>query len=264
LTDECLKFFQDNHFSVGISIDGPEELHNKLRKDEHGRGTFRQVEQSIKLSQQAQILSGIICCVSKTNCPYPKDIFEFFVGLGTKDIKFLQVQGRDNQGQPLPDSVNPLEFANFLLEVMRLWLKLDDPSVTVVQIDSIIKSILGQEVRDCMFMGECHRYFTVYPDGQVYGCDSLPRVEQLAFGHISEGVEKLLSSAYFQCFRSRMAQIQSQCHRCQWFRICHGGCLQDYYPDIFHPQTRNLFCPGLKRIYKKITQMLNEYGLIPN
>jgi len=257
-----IEFLKKNYFSVSVSVDGPKELHDKVRVDLNGEGTFDKVMRGIRFLQSANLLSGVICCVSKTNHAYPKEIFDFFIKQNIKEIKFLQVQGRDESGNLLPDSVKPIEFANFLLEVMQLWLELDDTSVIIIEIESVIKAMLGQEIRDCMFLGECHKYFTIYPNGDVYGCDSLPKIEQLCFGNISDGLEKIAHSRHFNCLKKRMSEIQSNCRDCRWFNICHGGCLQDYYPDFLNPETENLFCPGLKKIYKKIDQILREYGLL--
>lgn len=262
IDQQWLSFFAENQFVVGISLDGPAEFHNQTRKTIGGSGSFEKVITAVRLLQEAGVLSDVICCVSSANCDYPEVIFDFFIGQGMKRLKFLQVQGRDNQGNLLPYSVTGEQYADFLLAIFKQWLKLDDPTIEIREIKSVTNLLLGGDFRECMFAGECYKYFTVYPDGSVYGCDSLPKVEALRFGYITDGLDKIESSPNFIRFREQIEHLKKRCRLCEWFDICRGGCLQDWWPDIFNPSTRNLFCRGLKRIFATIRKTLEEYQMV--
>ena len=183
-------FFSENNFAVGVSLDGPSEFHDQLRTHHNGRGSFKETIRAIHLLRESGVLSDVICCVSSVNCDFPEDIFDFFVGQGIKRLKFLQVQGRDKKGKLLPFSVTAEQYADFLIGIFKKWLELDDPEIEIREIKSIVNLMLGGDFRECMFADECHKYFTVYPDGSVYGCDSLPKIEALRFGHITKADNK--------------------------------------------------------------------------
>lgn len=257
-----INFFSANNFAVGVSLDGPPELHDQLRVYHNGRGSFEETIRAIHLLKEAEVLSDVICCVSSVNCDFPEDIFDFFVGQNIKRLKFLQVQGRDGIGKLLPYSVISEQYADFLIGIFKKWLELDDPEVEIREIKSIVNLMLGGDFRECMFADECHKYFTVYPDGWIYGCDSLPKVEALRFGHITEGLEQIETSPNFIRFRQRVKEIRKRCVSCEWFNVCRGGCLQDWWPDIFDSQTKNLFCGGLKKIFAKFQRALSDYRII--
>ena len=135
ITSDWLDFFVENKFVVGISLDGPAEIHNLLRQTIDGNGSFKQVIDAAHLLQEADLLSNIICCVSTANCDYPEQIFDFFTHQGFKRLKFIQVQGRDDRGRLLPYSVTGNQYANFLLAIFKLWLAQDDPSIEIREIN---------------------------------------------------------------------------------------------------------------------------------
>jgi uncharacterized protein len=253
---EWIDFFVKNKFGIGVSIDGPAVFHNKTR------GQFQKIIRNMRTLQEAGILSGVICCVSSVNCNGAAKIFDFFAKEKINRIKFLQVQGRDSKGKLLAYSVDPKKYSDFLIQILEKWIELDNPNFEIREVQSLVNIMLGGDLRECMFSGECHKYFTVYPDGSVYGCDSLPKIESLKFGNISEGLDSLEKSPNFAKFRERIEEIQLGCAKCPWFHVCKGGCLQDWWPNIFHPETKNLFCEGLKKIFSATEKVLKDYKML--
>jgi len=257
-----IAFFVKNNFSVGISLDGPAKFHDNVRQYHDRNGSCNRIIKSIHTLRKAGIIADIICCVSSINYDFPEDIFDFFIEQGIKRFKFLQVQGRDKRGRLLPYAISAKQYANFLIRIFEKWIKLDDPSIEIREIKSIIDLMLGGNDRECMFAGECYKYFTIYSDGSVYGCDSLPKIEELCFGHISDGINKILNSPNFIKFLQRTKELREKCINCEWFYVCRGGCLQDWWPNIFHSQTKNFFCNGLKKIFKSFQEILQKYNMI--
>lgn len=262
INESWVSFFSANNFAVGISIDGPAQFHDRVRKNCDGEGSLEKTLKATHLIKESNILSDVICCVSSVNCDFPETVSDFFVESGIKKLKFLQVQGRDKKGCLLPYSITADQYANFLINIFKKWIELDDPEVEIREINSILNLMLGGDYRECVFAGECYKYFTVYPDGSIYGCDSLPKVESLSFGHISEGVDKIEDSFNFINFKKRTSELKTECVSCEWFHICRGGCLQDWWPDIFQSNTKNLFCEGLKKIFSNFQKTLYDYGMI--
>lgn len=262
LIDELwISFLAENNFTVSISLDGPQHLHDASRYDKLGRGSYFSVSKAINLLKEASLLTDVICCVGSHNYHYPGELFDFLIKEGAKRIKFLQVQGRGQLGRLLPNSISGKQYATFLIEILERWLELDDPSIDVRELTSIVNVLLGGEAKECMFSGNCHNYFTIYPNGQIYGCDSLPQIEKFNFGSITDTLKDIHSSFNYQRFCSREKQIRDQCSKCDWFSVCRGGCLQDWYPNIFDDRTKNLFCSGLQKIFTETEKILKMYNL---
>ncbi len=259
IDDEWARFFSENNFSVGTSLDGPKFFHDKTRIISEERGSFNNVMRAINTLRKFNIEPSIICCVSSINCDYPKEIFKFFVSKGIKKVKFLQVQGRNDDGNLLPFSVDPESYADFLVGIFNELLKLDDPSIEIREIESIVNTMMGGDNRECMFSGECYKYLTVYPDGSIYACDSLPQIESLSFGNIKNGLDAVPLVDNFIRFKDRMKVLNLKCISCEWFNVCRGGCPQDYWPNVLDNGSRNMFCISLKKIFSRFNSVIQDY-----
>jgi len=264
LDKKWLQFLAQNqdNFGISISLDGPADLHDPLRFYPNKNGSHKEIIRAIHYLEKEGVTPHVICCVSSLNCDSPERVFTFLVERGIKNIKFLQVQGRDSNGKLLPSSVSPRKYADFLITILKKWIELDDPEIEIREIRSIISTMLGGETGECIFAGECYKYLTIYQDGSIYGCDSLPKIESLRLGHINNGIKGMEQSPPFIRFRNRLDKIKKRCIACEWHRICKGGCLEDWWPNIFSNNTRNLFCGELKRIFSTTKKILNDYGLI--
>lgn len=262
VNEEWAEFFADNGFSVGVSIDGPLFFHNKLRKYPSKKGSLKEAMRGVYYLRKAGLSPDVICCVNAKNYKFPESVFNFLVEQGFSKIKFLQTQGRDKSGRLLSYSVSGEQYAAFLKTVLRSWIDLDNPNLEIREIKSILNSMLGGSFRECMFGGECYKYLTIYPDGAVYACDSLPNINNYFFGNISEGISSIESSNNFINFLKKVQMIQKECSHCKWFRVCRGGCLQDWWPDVFKSGSRNLFCEGLKELFTESKDVLKDYKLI--
>jgi len=205
---------------------------------------------------------GIICCISNISWDRAEELLKFCVNKSIQNIKFIPIQGRDISGNLLPYAVRPKDYADFFIKLLDKWLELDNPEIEIREIKSIINVMLGGDIRECCFAGECHRYLTIYPDGSVYSCDSLPHTENYYFGNIQNGLDSIKHSFGLIRMRNRITDLQRRCNHCEWFNVCKGGCLQDYYPDIWLNNTKNEFCGDLQRMFKTVKAILKQYKLI--
>lgn len=255
-------FFAKNNFVVGVSLDGPSEIHNILRKTKSDEGSFEKVMSGVFELRKVGVNPSVICCVNSINNKFTKKIFNFLVNSGFKKIKFLQVQGRDENGELLSHSVSSEEYADFIINIFKELIEVDDPDIEIREIESIVNTLLGGDNRECIFAGECYKYVTVYPDGSIYGCDSLPKIGEMRFGHISDGLVSVEHSDNFKKFYARMQDVKMRCAPCKWYNVCRGGCPQDYWPNILNKDSQNQFCGSLKKIFSEFKKILNEYKLL--
>ncbi len=261
VTKEWALFFHENNFSVGVSLDGPSEIHDATRTN--GRcGSFDSVMQGIAILRDAGVFNGISCCVSSANCYAAEEVFDFFISQDIKSMKFLRVKGLDQYGNLYPGSITADQYIDFLLAVFKRWLEIDDPEVEILYIKSVIDILLGGNFRECVYMGACYNYVTIYSDGSIYACDTLAQHDFLHFGNVKDFN---YSSRNFSKFVDFVELQKKSCELCKWFKVCRSGCLQDRILKADMNQAmQNLSCDSLKRFYSKIASILKQYNLLSN
>ncbi|MDP2947014.1 MAG: SPASM domain-containing protein [Nanoarchaeota archaeon] len=259
VNDEWVSFFRDNKFLVGTSLDGPSHMHNIMRTD--GKmGSFDAVMRGIHLLKEGGIFNGVICCVSTANCSHPEEVLDFFVAQDIKSIKFLRVKGLDRNGNPYPGSITPNQYVDFLLAVFKKWLEIDDPEIEIRNIKSVIDILMGGNFRECVYMGACYNYVTVYGDGSIYACDALSQHDFLCFGNVKN---RIFENQNFSKFIEFIETQKRSCRSCRWFDICRGGCLQDRKIGLdSNGVVENVSCASLKRFYSEIYSVLGHYDLL--
>ena len=178
ITPEWVRFFTENDFLVGVSLDGPKEFHDQVRRYPTEKGSYDEVMKGIDLLRQAEIFNGIICGISTVNYGFPKEIFNFFLVENIKKLKFARVKNIGHCNNVSSLVISPAQYADFMIAIFDLWLELDDPEVEIRDIQSVVSLILEGNKRECIYMGQCNQFVTVYSDGSIYGCDSFPKTNK--------------------------------------------------------------------------------------
>ena len=260
INDEWVSFLKTNNFLVGVSLDGPSHMHNIMRTDGKN-GSFDAVMNGISLLKEAGIFTGVLCCVSTANYLYPEEVLDFFLSQKIKSIKFLRVKGLDKEGKPYFGSITPDQYIDFLLGIFKKWLKIDDPEIEIRNLKSIIDILLGGNFRECINMGECYNYVTIYSEGSIYACDALGQKDFLYFGNIKNHTFKYKN---FSKFIEFIKAQKKSCMTCRWFNVCKGGCLQDRkLISNLDVVIKNDACGSLQRLYSEIFSVLRHYDLLP-
>ena len=185
LNDEWCRFFGENNFLVGLSIDGPEELHDFHRKDKAGRGTFDRVVRAARLLQKHKVECNILCTVNSKNAAHPMEVYRFFRDeLGFSYIQFIPIVERA-ENRPLPPfrkggalvetvthrSVQPEQFGRFLIEIFDEWVRRDVGKTFVLNFDGALAGWLGMAGTVCIFGPTCGLGMALEHNGDLYSCD---------------------------------------------------------------------------------------------
>ena len=215
----------------------------------------------INLLRQAGIFNGIICGISTVNHRFPKEIFNFFIEKNIKKLKFARVKSIGHCNDVSSLVISPAQYADFMINIFDLWLELDDPEVEIRDIQSVVSLILGGNRRECIYMGQCDQFVTVYSDGSIYGCDSFPKTDTLRFGSVFDEPIKVKSNARLQSFRKLLEKRKEHCRTCDWYFICKGGCAKDCYKQLDSVEPLNEVCENLKRYFAHISDKIRSYNL---
>ena len=266
-------FLAERDFHVGVSLDGPMEIHDKHRKFPNGSGSHSRVMRGIEHLRKAGTRFGVIAVVTRDTVVSPQFVFDFFRREGIYRISFNTLScrygpsryGADNSSDA-PSSYEPTvgQYAEFLKIMFDLWISVDDPRIHIRQIDNIVKLLMGGRHSSCVFANHCHRYFTVDHRGDVYLCDAEIMNSETLLGNLGDGgVQHILSSSKFLAHRTRFATIRQQngCPSCLWFGLCRGGCSGDYFAAAQGGASKNMFCGFLQDMFGYCRNRLVELGV---
>lgn len=273
LDDDWAQFFRDNEFLVGISIDGPEDLHDEFRPDKKGYGSFHEVMDGLELLKKHGVLFNTLTCVQSSNSSYPVKIYRFLKDIGSTHLQFIPIVEPQPDGGVSYRSVNPKKYGTFLCGVFNEWLKRKDVGRIYVQDFDVTLSILaGYPSPICIHAETCGHAMAIEHNGDLYSCDHFVFPEY-KLGNIMEKQAKAMhESAGQQKFGlDKRDKLPAYCRQCDFLKVCNGGCPKDRIIDTPDgEQGLNYLCQGYKTFYahsypvfKKMVKCL-ELGYAPS
>ncbi len=235
LIDEAwLDFLKENHFLVGLSLDGTEEIHNKYRKDSRGQGTFDQVYETAKKIQKRGIELNILTVLTGKSAKRVEEIYNFFKREGfiyQQYIPCLDPLG-ENHGD-FPYSIHPAEYETALKTLFDLWFQdtVRGGTYFIRQFENWMMLLTGGEPEACSMCGRCTMQNVIEANGNVYPCDFYALDEHLA-GNVKEySFEELGKRAENMAFLKNAEQRDWKCGECRYYPLCRGGCRREVFFD---------------------------------
>jgi len=261
LNDDWCCFFDREQFIVGISIDGPVELHDWYRKDKKSSGTFARTLKGYELLQHYGITSEILCVVNARNVNYPLEVYRFFKRLGARYITFLPLV-EYNPEAPLkvsPGSVQPEAFGRFLITIFDEWIDRDIGAIDIQIFDEALRSAFSREHTLCIFKKNCGGVPVLEHNGDFYSCDHYVepgyRLGNIRDNHLAA----LLDSREQQKFgQLKSINLPQYCKSCEVLEMCNGECPKNRF--IQTPQGEpglNYLCAGYKLFFRHCLPFIN-------
>jgi uncharacterized protein len=272
LDDEWCTFFREHGFLIGISIDGPAELHNAYRVDKGGKPSFDRVMRGLELLKKHGVDFNILCTVHAANADYPVEVYRFFRDeLQAEFIQLIAIVERDNEtgfqeGNTVTDrSVKPEQWGNFLTGVFDEWVRRDVGQVYVQLFDVALGNWVGAPPSLCVFSPTCGTALALEHNGDLYSCDHFVEPKYL-LGNIAEThMVELVASEQQQRFgRDKLDTLPGYCQECEVRFACHGGCPKNRFIETPDGEPGlNYLCAGYKAFFKHVdTPMRTMAGLL--
>jgi uncharacterized protein len=260
LNDEWCEFFRTNGFLVGISIDGPRELHDAFRQDVHGGPTFDRVMKGLNLLQQHKVEHNALTTINSANADQPMKVYQFL--RDEAKFQFIQLipvveRARDTLGKRTSKvtkaTVRPGQYGRFMIGVFDEWVKRDVGEVFVQTFDAALANWYGEPAPVCVSSPFCGTALALEHNGDLYSCDHFVDPEHLLGNIMEEGMVELISSDRQRQFGMEKARLPRYCMECDVRFACHGGCPKDRFSRTPAGQEGlNYLCPGLKSFYHHI------------
>jgi len=254
LDDEWCKFLSEENFLTGISIDGPEEYHDRCRATGDGKGSFRKVMRGYELLKRYGIITEILCVVNADNVGSPGILYDFFRGTGAKYMTFLPLveQEPGSENGVSPDSVPADKFGIFLSEIFDRWIEKDAGMINVQIFEEASRRAFNKDHTLCIFKVNCGGVPVIEHNGDFYSCDHYVDREHL-IGNINEGsVAGFLDSEKQKDFgKAKSLTLPRYCRECDVLDMCNGECPKNRF--ILAPDGEpglNYLCSGYKIFFK--------------
>ena len=274
LTDEWCRFFHDNHWLIGISIDGPQEFHDEYRRARGGQPSFHKVMRGIELLEKHGVEWNAMGVVNDFNADYPLDVYHFYKEIGCKYIQFTPIierilpheDGRHlasmadkGEGQLAVFSVKPGQFAHFACTIFDEWVRHDVGQVFVQLFDSTLACWVGQPPGVCSMGVTCGHAAVIEHNGDVYSCDHFVFPEY-RLGNIND--DSITAMMYSQRQRTfgdvKRDALPQQCRQCTWLFACNGGCPKDRFHTVADGTPGlNYLCDDYRRFFAHVAPYMD-------
>jgi uncharacterized protein len=253
LNEQWCSLFARENFIIGVSLDGPEELHNLNRITRDGHSSWQAVINGINLLLRYGIIPEILCVVNSRNVKHPLRVYEFFKQFGARFMTFLPLVEKEPGSATgvSPDSVRPDEFGIFLSEIFDSWVEHDIGEVKIQIFEEAARTAFDQPHTLCIFKQNCGGVPVVEHNGDFYSCDHYVNPQNL-LGNI---LQKPLSY-FLDCERqkdfglSKSSTIPEYCRKCEVLSMCNGECPKNRF--ILTPDGEyglNYLCSGYKYFF---------------
>jgi len=264
LDEEWCEFLRENDFLVGLSMDGPRELHDRYRHDKRGGGSFDRVMRAARLMQENQVEFNILCTVNAANAGHPLETYRFFRDeLGVNWIQFIPIVERVNhdgstllqEGDTVTDrSLDPEQWGAFLVEIFNDWLVRDVGEMHVNMFEAAFASWVGAPAMACIFDETCGNAMVIEHNGDLYSCDHFVEPGYLLGNILETSLSTLISSDKQRRFGAdKRNTLPALCRECKWLFACGGECPKNRFvtaPD--GEPGLNFLCPGYKAFFEHV------------
>lgn len=289
LDDEWCTFFKENDFLIGISIDGPRQMHDAYRVNKGGEGTFDQVMVGLNYLVKHDVEFNILCTVHAANADQPLEVYQYFRDeLGAQFIQFIPIVERaTEQLLPLANlgwsehsgverplyvqqgnlvterSVEAEQYGDFLITIFDEWVMHDVGEVYVQFFDIALGSWIGQH-NLCIFSPTCGNALAIEHNGDLYSCDHYVEPDYLLGNILEERMIDLVASDQQRKFgQDKYDNLPNYCRDCEVLFACYGGCPKNRFIETPHGEPGlNYLCSGYKKFYNHINEpmrfMANE------
>lgn len=271
ITDEWCRFFKDNNFLVGISIDGPAHMHDKYRKSKQGYNTFRKVVRGVDLLNKHGVEWNAMAAINDYNSQFPAEFYNFFRDNQCKYIQFTPVVERlDGAGKlasratdgevPLASfSVKPDQWGEFLCGVFDEWITRDVGRYFVQTFDATLACWVGEAPGVCSLAKKCGHAGVMEFNGDVYTCDHFVFPEY-KLGNIYEKslMDMMYSQTEINFGAAKQDSLPRQCKECEYLFTCNGECPKNRFAFTGDGEAGlNYLCKGYHRYFEHVAPYMD-------
>ena len=273
LTPEWCEFLRENGFLVGISIDGPRDVHDAYRRTSADGPSFDRVMQGLQLLKDHHVEWNALAVVNNLNVVQPREFYRFFKDIGCQYLQFAPIverivsrddgltlaPGMQEGGRLTSHSITPSQWGRFLCDLFDEWVVADVGSIFVQIFDATLANWVGVTPGICSLSAHCGHAAVMEHNGDVYSCDHFVYPEY-RLGNLNE---KTITEMVYSPQQQRFAQMKTamlprQCRECPFLFACHGECPKNrFLRDKYGNAGLNYLCEGYRQFFSHVTPHMN-------
>jgi uncharacterized protein len=253
LDEEWCRFLAAESFAVGLSLDGPQEIHDQYRLTKEGRATYEKVMRGYRLLRKHGVSTDILCVVNADNVRHPLEVYRFFKQIEATYVSFLPMV------EPQPDAedgVSPLTvpadaWGDFLCTIFDEWVSRDIGKIKVQIFEEAARVAFGQEHSLCIFRPTCGDIPVIEHNGDFFSCDHFVNPEHCLGNICKTPLVELLESPVQRAFgQAKLKTLPNYCQVCDVRDMCNGECPKNRFCRTPEGESDlNYLCAGYKRFF---------------
>lgn len=218
LDEQWCQFLKKNNFLVGLSIDGPEHLHDIYRLTKSQKGTFHQVMKGLENLIAHNVSFNTLTVIHKKNVLFGKEIYQFLKKIGSNYMQFIPLMGEWEQQASAKD------YSQFMIDIFDEWYANDIGKIGVQFIEQWLMAFLGLQPSLCIFRKTCGDQMIIEQNGDIFSCDHYVYPHYKIGNILNTPLQDIVYSAKQQQFGLSKEKVSEKCQKCEFYFACHGGC----------------------------------------
>jgi uncharacterized protein len=279
-------FFAKNGFLVGLSLDGPEPIHDAFRVDVDGQGTFGKVLDSLRMLREYGVEVNVLAAVNRKSASFPREVYRFFRDQGVRFIQFVPIVEREadslarslgiplaappalteqNAAVPLTSwSVEPEQYGEFLVQVFDEWMRHDVGRIFVMNFEwalgAWVRPWVGGMPGVCYLAPRCGRNLIIETNGDIFSCDHFMYPAYRLGNILEDDLGQLVRSAKQTGFGAlKEMALPGSCRKCNFLFACRGGCPKHRFATSCDGEPGlNYLCAGFKTFYRHVSPAMHR------
>jgi uncharacterized protein len=280
LDDEWCRFLKKHDFMVGISLDGPREVHNRYRRDRKGKGSFDAVMRGLKLLQKHGVEYNVMASVARETARKPLEVFRFFKDQGVGFIQFVPIIERlpaaaerelglnlagpavldreERNTEVAPWTVLPEEYGDFLIAIYEEWVRNDVGTTFVMNFEWALTAWIGDPSPVCVHSRQCGRALVIEHNGDLFACDHYVYPEYRLGNILTDDLARMVEVSQMKGFGvAKENALPRWCRECEVLAACRGGCPKHRFAKSHYNEPGlHYLCAGYKKFFRHIRKYL--------
>lgn len=256
LTKEYIQFFKDNDFDVGISIDGPFDMHTEKRGTTNSE--YEKILSSIKQLNKMGNRFGTLCVVGKQHVGQAERIYELIKEHHILNLGFLPCLVESNGVVDTELTISPKEYGQFLIDFFDVWVHGDTHGISERNIFDCIRFFRNRPAKTCISTNSCDRYLTVMPEGSIYLCDNFSSSDEHCVGNVIDGFNDIEQKEAMIWLKKALQSTPEACAKCEYYCGCYSGCKHRRWVRDPSMAQGHYYCASTKMLFNHIGKYLKE------
>ena len=280
LDDDWCRFLKAHNFMVGLSLDGPREIHDRYRRDRQGQGSFDAVMRGLKLLQKHGVEYNVMASVARETARQPLEVYRFFKAEGVEFIQFVPVIERlpvaaekdlglslagpaaldreESNTEVTPWTVRPEEYGDFLIAIYEEWVRKDVGTVFVMNFEWALNAWIGNPAPVCIHARQCGRSLVIEHDGDLFACDHYVYPQYRLGNVLTDDLPAMVAASLQAGFGvSKETALPRWCRECEVLAACQGGCPKHRFGQSHYGEPGlHYLCAGYSKFFRHIRKYL--------